>query len=617
MNQPSENQASERPSAPLDATDMELLRSFEPVVLFTRGEQFYPVDVDHYVDESSLWEHSPDGRDHLLVKQGELTLEKLTEPRSADFGTIRYIRFVENLSLVEAAQVLAQQVILRNRLGNRFHAGIGRLARGGFLPRLVDGVFSLSFLLRGRVSAATAAAAELDYNEMFSEEKKYTYYGRVVRQNGWTILQYWFFYCFNSWRSGFHGVNDHESDWEMANIYLYEEDGKLVPEWAAFASHDFKGADLRRRWDDEEELKKIEGHPIIFAGAGSHASYFHRGEYQAQVSLPLPNWLYGLFKLWNKFWTETLGQPPIDSFHIPFVDYARGDGIGIGPTRRRVWTPVEIGEHTPWVSQYRGLWGLFARDPISGENAPAGPMYNRDGTPRGAWYDPLGFAGLDKVPPPSQAADLLASDLKKIVERQEELNQATPEKAAQLQTLGIKLDSMECHPHLARQHGALEKEVNSLSAEVRGLRREYSDNNALFHSLSQQLADLRAGKKENPRQHIQNMAVPDDPSQVLRFDRAAETWAATSLSLLLFAIAALIVFAPRFVWLWLAIIVILFLVIESILRGAFIETVAKVTVWLALITAVILFFHFWKWIIVSALVIMGVSLMYQRLRELT
>ena len=37
---------------------------------------------------------------------------------------------------------------------------------------------------------------------------------------------------------------------------------------------------------------------------------------------------------------------------------------------------------TAWVSQYRGLWGLFARDPISGENAPAGPMYNRDGSPR-------------------------------------------------------------------------------------------------------------------------------------------------------------------------------------------------------------------------------------------
>ncbi len=406
------DQPFDRPVAPANASDMDLLRKFEPVVLFTKGEQFFPVDVDHYVDESSLWEHTPNGRDELVVKQGELTLEKLTETRPAAFGTIRYLRFVENLNLMEAAQVLADQVVLRRHLGNHFHTGIGRLARGGFLPRLVDGLFSLSFLLRGKVSAATAAAAELDYNEMFSEEKKYTYYGRVVRQNGWTILQYWFFYCFNSWRSGFHGVNDHESDWELANIYLYEDDGQLIPEWVAYASHDFKGDDLRRRWDDQDELKMIDGHPIIFAGAGSHASYFHRGEYQAQVDLPLPSWFSGLIRAWNKLWTDTLGQPAVSSFQIPFVDFARGDGIGIGPTRRRLWSPVLIDETTPWVSQYRGLWGLFARDPISGENAPAGPMYNRDGSPRGSWYDPLGFAGLDKVPPPTEAMKMLELDLR-------------------------------------------------------------------------------------------------------------------------------------------------------------------------------------------------------------
>src|SRR5512140_975739 len=128
----------ERLSAPINAADLDLLRTFEPVVLYTRGEQFYPTDVEHYVAESSLWEHSPEGRDTLLVKQGEMSLQNLSEHRPADFGTIRYLRFVESLNLIEAAEVIAQQVALRQKLGNRFHAGIGRLARGGFLPRLVD-----------------------------------------------------------------------------------------------------------------------------------------------------------------------------------------------------------------------------------------------------------------------------------------------------------------------------------------------------------------------------------------------------------------------------------------------------------------------------------------------
>jgi hypothetical protein len=608
---------SNRPTAPVTASDLELLRKFEPVACYTKGEQFFPTDVDHYVRESSLWEHHPDGRDELLVRQGKLTLDTLVEPRPAEFGSVRYLRFIEPLSLAESARVLADQVALRRELGKYFHAGIGRLARGGILPRLVDGLFSLSFLLRGKVSAATAAAAELDYNEIFSVDRKYTYYGRVTRQSGWTILQYWFFFCFDSWRSGFHGVNDHESDWEMITIYLYEQDGQLIPEWTAYASHDFKGDDLRRRWDDREELQIAEeSHPVIFVGAGSHASYFCKGEYQAEVNPPLAGWISGLIHLFNKIWTETLGQPAINAFHIPFVDFARGDGLHIGPGESQTWSPVLIDESTPWVGRYRGLWGLFARDPISGENAPAGPMYNRDGSPRGSWYDPLGFAGLDKVPPPPQLQPFLSDNYAQVSLRQQELGKLVPEKAAELQEKGARQKGMEGNPHLAKQYVALEKEINTFSAEVRSLRREQSDNAALIQGLTRRLELIRAGGQDNPRAHIHVLAVPDDPSLVFRFDRAAETWAAVSLSLLLFALAALIFFAPGYIWASLAVILILFGVTESFLRGAFVRTVGGVTLILAMISALILIIHFWKWIIVVMLVTMGLSLMYNRLREL-
>jgi hypothetical protein len=608
---------SDRPTSPVTTPDLELLRKFEPVIYYTKGEQFFPTGVDGYVRESSLWEHHPDGQDELLVKQGDLTLEKLAEPRTAEFGSVRYLRFVENLNLGEAAQVLADQTLLRLRKGNYFNAGIGRLARGGFLPRLVDGLFSLSFLLRGKVSAADAAAAEIDYNEIFELDPRYTYYGRVTRQNGWTMLQYWFFFCFNSWRSGFHGVNDHESDWEMVTVYLYEDDGQLVPEWVAYASHDFKGDDLRRRWDDRSELDLEDGHPVVYAGAGSHASYFRRGEYQAAVNLPLPGWFSGLVRSWNKLWTDTLGQPPINTLRIPFVDFARGDGLRLGPNGPQAWSPVMIDESIPWVSQYRGLWGYFAKDPISGENAPAGPMYNRDGTPRNSWYDLLGFGGLDKIPTPPHALEKLQANCDKISLRQDELKKLIPQKADDLQALGIRLKSMEGNPHLARQYAALEKEINGLSNEVRTLRREQFENTALLQGLNRRLERLKTGQQDNPHAHIRNLATPDAQTQVLRFDRAAETWAAVSLSLLLFAIAALIFFAPQYIWAGLLIIFILFVVAESILRGAFIQTIGRTTLVLAMAATVILFLHFWKWIIVAALVAMGISLMYQRLRELT
>jgi hypothetical protein len=609
------NALSDRPTLPVTASDAELLSRFEPVVHYTKGEQFFPMEVDRYIRECSLWEHYPDGREELLVRQDELTVEKLIEPRQAVFGTVRFLRFIETLSLTEAAQALADQARLRDRRHNFFRAGMGRLARGGFLPRVADALFSLSFLLRGRVSAATAAAAELAYYRMHKQEEKYVYYGRVVRQSGWIVLQYWYFYCYNSWRSGFHGVNDHESDWEMVSIYLFEQDGQLVPEWAAYASHDFKGDDLRRRWDDKGELDFVGGHPLIYAGAGSHASYFRPGEYQAEFNVPLPSWANGLVKTWNKFWMETLGQPEGNPFRIPFVDYARGDGHSIGFGQLRAWSPVMLDETTSWVSQYRGLWGLFARDPISGENAPAGPMYNRDGSPRGSWYDPLGFAGLDRIPPPPDALHLLEENCEEITSRQDKLEALTTQKASELQALGIKLKSMEGNPHLAKLHGALEKKINLLAEEVRGLRREQHENSALLQGLTQRLERLKSGQLDNPRAHIRHLAVPVKTAE-MRFDRATETWAAISLSLMLFTIAALILFAPVYLLPGLSIIMILFVVVESILRGAFVQTIARITAVLAIISALVLVFHFWLQIITGALVALAAFLMFQRLREL-
>ena len=59
-----------------------------------------------------------------------------------------------------------------------------------------------------------------------------------------------------------------------------------------------------------------------------------------------------------------------------------------------------ISDEVEWVQKYRGLWGLDTHDPLGGERAPAGPKYNRDGTVRQSWYDPIGWAGLDKIYPP-------------------------------------------------------------------------------------------------------------------------------------------------------------------------------------------------------------------------
>jgi hypothetical protein len=277
---------------------------------------------------------------------------------------------------------------------------------------------------------------------------------------------------------------------------------------------------------------------------------------------------------------------------------------------------VVIDETIPWVGQYRGLWGLFARDPISGENAPAGPMYNRDGSPRSSWYDPLGFAGLDKVPPPPDALRLLEKNSKDISARQTALSTLIPDKAGELQSMGARLKSMEDNPHLARQYAALEKKIAASVLEVSGLRREYSENAALLEGITDRLARQKKGIPDDPHAHIRHLAMPVKTTR-MRFDRFAETWAAISLSLLLFGIVALVFFAPHYLAAGLAVVTLLFIVTESVLRGAFIQTVSQLTSLLAVIGSVILFFHFWFWILMGSLLAIATFLMFQRLRELT
>jgi hypothetical protein len=403
----------------------------------------------------------------------------------------------------------------------------------------------------------------------------------------------------------------------MITVYLYEDDGRLVPEWFAYASHDFHGADLRRRFDDPGDLKLDGSHPVVFAGAGSHASYFLAGEYQAQVALPVARRIAKPLEWADRFWRQTLGQGSDveGGLRIPFVDYARGDGLGIGPGADHEWSPNLIDETTPWVSAFRGMWGLYAQDPISGENAPAGPMYNRDGSVRAGWYDPLGFADLDKIPPPPQELPLLEDQRREVAARRAELEELIPKRADELQRLGVELESMQGNPHLEQQYARLAIRVEGVAGEVKGLRRELAEAEALAEGVARQIDAYERGQRLDPRAHIRKAATPTAKVEN-RFGWAAELWAALSLSVLLLGLVALILVNPEHLAAWIVIFVIAIVLIDSFLRGTFVRTVNTTAVLLACVAVVILLIHFWEWAILVGLVGLATFLLVERVREL-
>ncbi|MFV2063078.1 MAG: hypothetical protein ACC726_06130, partial [Chloroflexota bacterium] len=328
------------------ATDLELLRAYEPVMRYTNGELFFPAGVEGYLAQCDLLVGRSEADRRILVPQGELTTGTLAS-FDAPPGQSLYLRLVqEPLNGIELRH-------WRNRADRVPFSAPGRLARVGLFARLMDAGFTVSLLLRGSVPGGTAAAAQIKYAEARESDPRYVYHGRVIRENGWICLHYLFFHFMNDYRSTFNGVNDHEADWEQIFIYLEDAPDGRRPVWIAAAAHDYSGDELRRRWDDPT-LELQGDHPVINAGAGSHASYFEPGEYLTEVPIPAFRGLGSFLEVVREFWRDTLRQPdPGDlratlsgALSVPFVDYARGDGKVIGPGQADEWSPVLVDDAT-------------------------------------------------------------------------------------------------------------------------------------------------------------------------------------------------------------------------------------------------------------------------------
>ncbi len=603
-----------------------LLRRYEPVLRFTRGESFFPCGVERYVAECGLYVQVPRRPVECLVSEGQLTLAHLGEPRDHGPRAVYFLKFIDPLNLAEMARYRLQQGIedLRDR-ARHFSAGRARLARVGYSSRILDAIYLLTLLLRGRVPGDTAAAAALIYARMQRAQERYTYYGRVIQEAGWTILQYWFFYPYNNWRSGFHGANDHEADWEMINVYLAADRGRpLAARWVAYASHDFSGDDLRRRWDDPE-LEKVDGHPVIYVGAGSHASYFVKGEYLTEIELPFMAPLSRVQDTLQRFVAPPVagrvepGEPEAPTvfnlLRVPLIDFARGDGLALGPSQEKVWQPELIDPTPSWVERYRGLWGLFVRDLVAGEDAPSGPMYNRDGSVRRAWADPLGWAGLDKVLAPARLKPALRDEIRAADETSSRMAREIVSKRRALQRLGLRLAAIASRPFMAKERNALSKEARTRSRELSLLQSALARQQDTGEALRAMADRLRRGELESPRAHLTHTHRPM-PSLPRSVSILADAWSSISISFMLLGLAALILAHASYWALWLVAIVVTLGLVESGLRRQFRSYIGGLAIGLAIVTTLLLVGHFYAQLLAAAAIATALYLMWEYIREL-
>ena len=598
--------------------DLALLRRHEPILHFTRGERFFPMATGPYVTSCDLLGGPTLREARVIAPAGSLDLDLLGEKGVAPAGEARFLRFVERpMSAIELAR-------WRARPDYESFSAPGRLARVGLAARLVDAGLVASLLIRGRVPGGTAAAAARRYQELREDDPSICYHGRVIREGSWIVLHYLFFYAMNDWRSSFEGANDHEADWEQCFVVLEAGEGGADPRpvWFCAAAHDEKGDDLRRRWDDPR-LEIVDGHPVVYPGAGSHATYLERGEYIMSLPLPGERYIRGPLDLTRHLWRDTLDQPDPgdlaakfrDAISVPFVDYARGDGLVVGPGGEAEWTPIPIGDEDEWVDRYQGLWGLDTGDRFAGERAPAGPKYTRIGTVRQSWHDPLGFAGLGKVAAPGDAAEVLEA---RLVALQADRDAATTEARdleARLPGLDAEVAAVGVATGLDAYAIARRAELKVGEVALAAARSRVVELDRAIDAGNRRVASLRTGVVDDPRAHLHHASEPEPPDHARR--RAfGEAWAALSVGLLIVALVVIVWFRllPPVV----AIVAVLavYIAIESFFSRRVANLVLRVSVFLAMIGALILAVTYIRELVLAGLLGLGLLLIVDNLGEL-
>lgn len=206
-----------------------LILQYAPVLYFHPDEDYFPMNVESFINDSALW----DGNSQLLTK-GELTL--------GNFEEIINTRDTSNYNLAYSDPDTAGSIDLE-AAKEKYDAAIENkeATTTVYVHRMTDG-----------------------------------YTDQSGNQHDFIVLQYWYFYAMNNWAEH-GGRNNHEGDWESVFVFLDEETED--PKYVAFSSHLndgfpnpelFQNRSVRKEWNNLE----TNGYKInSYVALGSHANY--------------------------------------------------------------------------------------------------------------------------------------------------------------------------------------------------------------------------------------------------------------------------------------------------------------------------------------------------------
>ncbi len=358
-------------------TDQELAQAYAPVLLFSKGEQFFPMEAEKYIERCSLHIRENDTGEKMLIPPGCVTLHWIDNARYSTrdlFLTYADRRGTSRLfqgaltelwhlrrAVAAAAEAAAEAIpapapagvlgSLRERIGDLIDDA-GEIVED-LTDRLADELDDLEAyqdllrLLKRSVGGQVYSdhVYQRARRQYLESQSKLMYYYRVLPGSDPynRIVQYWYFYAFNP------HINRHEADWESVTLYFRDD----RPDRAFYSAH--KGGNNYARkvitWIDDAATGCE--HPLVYVAKDSHAHYASAARVRTES---------GLAK------TRKGKRLPCDEFEpgglivgpLTEQDFEDGPLAGHPFKALQPWDEPEALQNQDWLN-FDGLWGVCVR----------------------------------------------------------------------------------------------------------------------------------------------------------------------------------------------------------------------------------------------------------------
>jgi hypothetical protein len=257
---------------------------------------------------------------------------------------------------------------------------------------------------------------------------------------------------------------------------------------------------------------------------------------------------------------------------------------------------------------------LDTHDPLGGERAPAGPKYNRDGTVRQSWYDPVGWAGLDKVYPPYELESEVHARLVSLKGEIEELSVEIESRRDELRKQTLDVEALRTSEYYDALRINKEEQLKTSQKVFQDLQLKKTELLETALGLNSYSKRLRRGDIGSPTAHLHYVHHPEPPLQPQH--RAMEIWAAISGALILIGIFTVLFLRPDHWFVWLIGFGVVIVAIENLVRGNLMNYLLTIVIILAIIAAIILLVEFWGWFLGLMLIGLVIFIILGNLQEL-